>query len=529
MKVSNIFKYIFIIFAIAIIIYAGYRIYNTNTDNNQIEESKVIEEQEIVKDIRIAVTNYDSMNPLITNNKEILNIDTLIFEPLFTLTQNYELRPCLAKECSKTGDNTYVVKLNNNILWQDDTEFTAYDIQYTINTIKAGNSVYKYNVEYIENVEVIDKNTIKLTLVGNIPFFEYYLVFPIMPSAYYLNENFYETEKIPIGTGQFKISNISSSSITLVKNELWRDIKENNSKIETITIKLYSSMGEAYNSFKIGNVDLLNTTNPNFQDYIGTIGFNKTEYAGREFDFLALNCENTILKEKEVRQAISYAIDKDNIVSSIFSNQYLTAEYPLDYGNYLYEANEVSSGYNAQQAKKVLEENGWTYKSNRWRKNIDVTTQKLKIKISVQKENNTRVQVAELIKEQLEEIGIEVTIEKISQEQYDNYINNKNYQVLLTGVYTSYIPDLTYYFGRGNLENYANENMQELINSVSIIKDSAELKERYKKIYSIYKEDVPFIGLYRNKNITITSQDLIGTIKPNTYTSFYDISLWYRK
>lgn len=357
MKISSIFKYIFIIFAVGLIAYAGYRIYinqNTEVENNQ--EVSTVEEEQIIKDIRLALTNYDTMNPLITNNKEILNIDTLIFEPLFTLTKDYQLESCLAKECSKTGDNIYVIKIDNSINWQDGTSFIAKDIQFTIDTLKQGNSVYKYNVEHIASTEVIDASTIKITLDANIPFFEYNLVFPIMSSSYYYGEDFYNSSKTPIGTGQYKISNISTNSITLTKNEKWIGKSKENNKIENIKINLYSSMGEAYNSFKIGNIDFINTSNPNFQEYIGTIGFNKTEYAGRQFDFLSLNCTDTILQDKAVRQALSYAIDKDNIVSSIFNNQNKVAEYPLDYGNYLYEENTASSGYNVEQAKKVLED-----------------------------------------------------------------------------------------------------------------------------------------------------------------------------
>lgn len=78
----------------------------------------------------------------------------------------------------------------------------------------------------------------------------------------------------------------------------------------------------------MGNIDLLDTSNPNFQDYIGTIGFEKTEYPGRQFDFLSLNCEDSILQDKAVRQAISYAIDKSNINSAVFNNQNYVAEYP---------------------------------------------------------------------------------------------------------------------------------------------------------------------------------------------------------
>lgn len=528
MKVSSIFKYIFIIFAVGIIIYAGYRIYknnsNENVENYQAEETS---EETIIKNIRVALTDYDNINPLITNNKEILNLDTLIFEPLFTLNSEYQLEPCLATECSKTGDNIYVVKIDNTKNWHDGTPLIAKDVAFTIETIKNGNSVYKYNVEHISKVEVIDAGTIKITLDANVPFFEYNLIFPIMSDAYYYGEDFYNSSKVPIGTGKYKISELGSNNIVLVKNEKYKGNEE--AKIDTIKINVYSSMGEAFNSFKIGNIDILNTSNANFQEYIGTIGFNKTEYAGREFDFLALNCKDTLLQDATVRKALSYAIDKDNIVTSVFNNQRQTAEYPLDYGNFLYQKQDVSSGYNAEQSKKVLEEGGWTYTNNKWRKKIDGSTQTLKLTISVNQNNEARIKVAEKIKEQLENIGISVTINKISDEKYGEYINNKDYQILLTGVYTAYTPDLTYYFYQGNIFNYESDSMNELITQSLTIKDTTQLKEIYQKIYSKYKEDVPFIGLYRNKNITLTSQSLEAQLTPTNYTTYYNFETWYRK
>lgn len=528
MKVSSIFKYIFIVFAIGIIIAAGYKIYSSQNQVAEENNEEAQADETILKDIRIAITNYDNINPLITNNKEILNIDSLIFEPLFTLNENYELEPCLATECSKTGDNIYVIKVDNKINWQDGTSFIAKDVAYTIETIKNGNSIYKYNVEHISNVEVIDASTIKLTLDANVPFFEYNLIFPIMSSTYFYGEDFYNSSKTPIGTGKYKISNVSDNNITLVKNEKYKRFQED-PKIETIKINLYSSMGEAFNSFKIGNIDVLNTSNANFQDYIGTIGFNKIEYTGREFDFLALNCTDTILQDSSVRKALGYAIDKDNIVTSVFNNQRKTADYPLDYGNFLYQNQEVSSGYNAEQAKKVLEDGGWTYIKNRWKKNISGYTRTLKLKLAVTSDNEARVRVAETIKEQLKNIGIEVTINKITDSQYGKNIENKDYQMLLTGVYTSYTPDLTYYFLQGNIFNYESEKMNELMQKSLIIKNTKELSEIYQKIYSQYKEDVPFIGLYRNKNITLTSQSLTAKITPNNYTTYYNLESWYRK
>ena len=62
-----------------------------------------------------------------------------------------------------------------------------------------------------------------------------------------------------------------------------------------------------------------------------------------------------------------------------------------------------------------------------------------------------------------------------------------------------------------------------------MINDSGKIKEIYQKVYNIYKEDVPFIGLYRTKGMIITSSSLIGTVEANCYTSFYEINNWYRK
>ena len=88
---------------------------------------------------------------------------------------------------------------------------------------------------------------------------------------------------------------------------------------------------------KIGNIDLVSTSITNVEDYIGTIGFVTNNYKGRELDFIALNCEDTLLKNVEVRQAINYAIDKNKINSTVFSNNYYVSSFPIDYGSYLYE------------------------------------------------------------------------------------------------------------------------------------------------------------------------------------------------
>lgn len=523
----NIVKGIFIVVVIGIIVFAIYSIYfqeeQENTEVQNEQQAEIIEEK---KDIRLGISNFDTMNPLLTTNKEVLNIGKLIFEPLLTIDENYKVELCLATEWSKTSDTTYVVKIDNSVKWQDGSSLIAKDIQFTIDRLKEGRSIYSSNVEKVSSVEVIDTSTVKINLSEPVPFFEYNLTFPIMPNNYYLGEDFNTSTKIPIGTGMYKITSIDGQKITLARNDSWwKDVEP---KIETVEIKLYTEIGELYNSFKLGNIDIFTTANRDLENYIGTMGYAKEEFAGREFDYLAFNCQDDLLQRVEVRKAISYAIDKNNIVSAVYNNQYYVSHFPLDFGSFAYENTQTSSGYNVEQAKQVLTDNGWEYKNNRWQKRENGKTLRLRFTLSVQQNNAQRLAVAENIKAQLEQIGISVTIGKLSDTQYQTALTNKSYQMLITGVYNGYSPDVSKFFGTNNLQNYTNETMQTLLKEVESIQDEELLKQKYQEIVSIYQEEQPFISLYRNKVTVIKDQNLAGEVTPNNFFSYYHFEDWYR-
>ena len=125
----------------------------------------------------------------------------------------------------------------------------------------------------------------------------------------------------------YKITKDNENNIEAEKNNSWWNIEIKNAKIEKLKIYKYSSVGDLYNNFRLGNIDLINTSNTSIQEYVGTIGINPKEYLGREYIYLALNCNNKILTNKEVRQAISYFIDKDTLVSRVLNNKYNAVSY----------------------------------------------------------------------------------------------------------------------------------------------------------------------------------------------------------
>ena len=529
---SNIIKYIFIIIVVALIGYGSYLIYGQKKEEPNkavIEETE--EEAKIITNIRVPIISFDTINPIISNNKHIQNLARLVYEPLLNIDENYKIQLCLAKEWSKQSNTSYVVKLKENVKWHDGNELVAKDVQFTIDRLKeiGANSIYAYNVEKVISVEVIDKNTIKINLNEEVPFFEYNLTFPIMSHYYYENEDFINTEKNnkPVGTGRFKVSE-NSENIILKKNDNWWNTEEE-TKLEEIQLIKYQSMGEVYNAFKIGNIDLLTTKTTMLEEYIGTIGYYKKEYYGRNLDYIAFNCEENILSDVEVRKAISYLINKENIVAGIYKGAYYKANFPLESGSYLYEDKKISYEANEEKARSILGQAGWTYNKKIWQRVKDYRTQKLRFDLVVNSSNELRVQVAENIKQTLSEFGIEINIRKVSDSQYQNYLKNKNYDMILTGVYSGLSPDLSQYFGENNIASFSNEEMKSLINDVKNVQDEKMLKEKYNRIIEIYEQEMPYVFLYYSKNTLVYSPNLVGELNPNRYNVYEGIGTWYRQ
>lgn len=504
------------------------RIKNKKDTPDSIEVN--YEKTNMITNFRLGVSNFDTINPVISQNKDIIQISSLIFEPLLKITQNYKIENNLTKEWSKVSAKDYIIKLKENVKWHDNTEFNSDDVKFTIEAIKKNKkSVYFENVKDIKNVNIVDKYTLRLELQEEVPFFEYKLIFPILSKKQYENKDMGKSTLVPLGTGKYKIAKLGKDAIEIVKNEKWYEIEEENSNIKTITISIYDTMGEVYNSFKLGNIDLISTNNINYEEYIGSMGYQKKQFKGREYDYLAFNCNNSVLTNIEVRQAIQKVINKEEILSTVFEKNAYVADFPLDYGSYLIEGINLNIAQNKNEAKSILQDAGWKYEYGLWSKNIDGKTKTLNFNLTVSQENKQRLKVAEKIKEQLENFGIKINIQKLSEVNYQKVLKDHQYEIILTGVYSGYSPELNGFFGENNLANYQNSEIDALLKDINTISSEDLQKEKYKKIIEIYQKEVPYLGLYRNQVTVAYGQSVMGDVTPNNYSIFYQFSNWYRQ
>ena len=249
---SNVFKYLFIIFVIIIVIVAFLIIrHDEQESQNSTQESDTQVQQ--VKDIRLGIAQFDTLNPLLTHNKNIQDIAKLIFEPLVDISADYKATPALATEWAKQDATTYIIKLRENVKWSNGERFTSADVQFTYDRLKENSSIYSTNLSHVTTLEIVDDYTVKMYLDQEVPFFEYNLTFPILSKTFYDTQDYNNTSIVPVGTGMYKVSDVQETYITLTKNTNWWN-RDTELSLEKIVVNLYTSVGELYNSFKIGNV-----------------------------------------------------------------------------------------------------------------------------------------------------------------------------------------------------------------------------------------------------------------------------------
>ena len=528
-------KSIFIILIILLVIYGMYsNLFHRDETNNK--EAQVFKEDTketiISSDIRIGIIEFDNINPIISNNKNVQDISRLIFDSLFTLTQDYKLEPSLASEYSKLYEKTYSIKLKENVKWHDGNAFDVSDVIFTIDMLKKkeNNSVYYYNVKNISAVEEIDELTLKITIDSNIPYYEYNFIFPIVSSKYFNEENFLtESKNIkPIGTGKFYISDIEENKI-LLKKSINKFDNSDNTKLDSVTLNLYDSLSSAINAFRNDEIDIFTTSNVNIESYLENLNYNKIEYANRTYTYLALNCKNNILANTEVRQSINSAIDKEVIIKNIYNNKYKRSDFPLDFGSYAYDTNNSIIAYDKNTAKKLLMESGWKYYSKKWRKTVNYRYLKIELDLVANKTQKNMLKVDKKVKEQLESVGIRVNIIEATEKQYNSHKKNKDYDILLESVSYGYSPSLNKYFKDNNLANYENDEITKILKETENIQNENEIKQNYTKITEIYNTEVPYISLYFDTNTMIYSNKIKGEVTPNSYNLFYGIENWYRE
>ena len=150
-KGSNIIRYIFIVFVIGLVCFTAYLLVkNKREELSTAELDQTSTTNNIQTDLRLAIAGFDTINPLLSTNRNVQEISKIIFEPLITLNSTYKKEYCLATEVVKTEPGVYLVKVRDDVTWSDGNKFNIYDVIFTIDLVKNGvSSIYSENMKDI--------------------------------------------------------------------------------------------------------------------------------------------------------------------------------------------------------------------------------------------------------------------------------------------------------------------------------------------------------------------------------------------
>lgn len=520
------FLFIIVIIGICIGIFITIRENSLKNDVVVINEEK--EETSYIDELNIPIIEVDTLNPIFTQNKQVSDVLKNIYEPLININNGNNIEPCLAFEWNEKSDTSWIIKIRNDVKWHSGKDFSINDVIFTMKTIMQSEaSKYNLNLRNVSSIEKIDANSILINLYEKDSLFPYMLTFPIIPEYYWKNDiaNDNKANK-PIGTGPYKYVSTSNDGIRFhfEYNNQWWNSKTH--KLNNMYVYKYNTYGEAVKAFKSNEIDIISTSMISWEKKFGVIGINSYKYENSEFEVLIPNSKNTILTDSSVRRALLHAINRENIINVVYDGMANVADIPIHNYSSFYLADNTTE-YNLDKARQLLINSGWTQKDRAWIKNINSKEYKLKLSIMVNKENEEKMKVVENIKNDLEEFGVNITINKVDWKTYSNNLLNQKFDLALASFETQTDFDIIEMINPNSTNNYAklnNDNMNSVLENFNL--SNIYLKEKFQSLQLKYKEEIPYIGLYYKTNVLLTNKSVKGDITPTWWNTFNNIYNW---
>ncbi|WP_053387791.1 ABC transporter substrate-binding protein [Leucobacter japonicus] len=412
---------------------------------------------------------------------------TMVHRGLTSFDADGQAVPALAEKIDTPDDRTYVFTLHPDLTFSDDSALTADNVKNTLDYYRdpANGSQLAALLADIDSIESdgASEVTVKLSQPNNA--FLQYLALPyagIVPDAS-LNPDTANW----VGAGPWEMTNLDQGiGLTMEKNDGYYDA--DNIALDEIDVKFYADGEARTNALLSGDVDLIDyVTWENF-DRVADAGFTVDQVNG-PFQYVQFNVEDGPFADPKVRQAVAYALNRDNSVLAAFqSNGTALNGLSIPETDPAYDEDLANLwSYDPEKAKSLLAEAGYP---DGFPATLLSTSQ-----YTFLQDNALSVQ------EDLKAIGIDVTLDAPDWSTRVSQGNEGKYDIAVSGdsgavADPSYLinwvtDDRTYNVSWG----YKNDEIADLIGQGLQATDDAAKHDIYQKIGKIWAEDVPFASL----------------------------------
>ncbi len=484
--------------------------------------------------INIAINSLDTFHPILTKSTTVRDAMQLIFEPLFTLDTAHNPVSVIAQSCTPSSDGySYTISIKDGISWHDGTALTSKDVVHSFNLIRYNDTVFSKELSCVSGVSVVDTSTVLVKLNRPVPNFCALLTFPIVPNskAEVATENY-----IPVGTGMFCYDGkISSDKVRLVPND--KKAGENRSGSE-IHLNLLKNNSDILNAFNANEIDAVTSTVLDLQTDSIRGEVNGYDYISNSMSFLGINNTKSVLSGANTRKAISYLIDREDIVTNEIFSRAKSASLPINPAAW-YNPKIGESNRDAEYIADMLALDGWVKDTDNKYKRTKIhygelspdgeeVLETLAADILVNENNNERVRVAQRIADKLSGFGIESSVRAVSFEDYTLRISEKNYMLFLGEVAISRNMDIhSLLASADNYFGYSSEKMNSAVYRLGVATATDEQMSAYSEFAKLFSDEMPFVPLFFRKENVYFSKSLSGTTPPTLLTPYENAHNWY--
>lgn len=520
------------------------------------------------------LNSIQKVNPLVVSNIQIeKDLNNLIYESLVEVDVFNQHQNILVESIATNdrGDN-YRIKLKENVFWHDSTnenthKLTTADVQATFDMLEqldnnpSTRSIYTKIANKRIKFLPVDEYRFEFQLEGAIPNFYELISFKILPAKYLQEVNLNNIltnepfiNRSPIGTGPFKLRSADKETISLVRNDDYHE-EEKVSRIKNIRFRFFSDEDSLVDALKGGQIHSaagLSTDGLVKLNNIKTINSYKTDKIYTQYYALYFNLAEQgplIFKDRKMRQAISSAINRREVIDSI-EGEGGESFGPIGQNSFAFV--DISRfNFNKEISNKLLEELGWKRLPNEEYRIKDGKI--LEFSMSAL-DNIDRNKVSKTIAADLKDVGIKLNLDiKSNSDLINQNVLPRSFDTLLFSVNTFIDPDRFEFFHSSatthpglNIASYISEEKTVRVNDEtksaerapevdvklergrSFI-DEAKRKEEYASFQNIIANEVPMVFLYHpilnyNVNLRVKGVDIKNA---NTLEErFKDIYKW---
>lgn len=462
-----------------------------------------------------------------------------IFAPLVNLDKSGKPVGILAEKWDVSNDQlTYIFHLRKGLKFSDGSPLTADDVAFTLTllhdpayagyqdislaAIKGGKEYKEGKAKTIEGIKVIDKETIQITTEKVNAKSLLILGGQVLSKAYYGKD--YKFGKLdylkelypkPLGAGPYKFDKyVPGQEVRYVANKNYYAGKP---KTKNLIFKVIDT-STSLQLFETGELDYAGfSADDDTVEQLKSLGFANVQVGPvNDFGFIYVNNTRPQFKDKEVRQALIYGLDRQKIVDVKFKGYGEVANIPVSKVSWAYNDEGINKfQFNPKKAKELLDQSGWKVGS-------DGIREKAGKKFIVHYLTRTAEDpIIPIAKENYQDIGIKFEPEIMDFNALVAKLNDKDYD--LAAVSTSQIldpSDPVEEFATNNPNNaagYSNPKVDELIQKGLSTLDIEKRKGIYHDLYKELNDNPPIILIHYRQSARAISGQIQG-LNPDNYT-----------